>query len=154
MATRPLKTLRKMEVTYRRTLLAEPTEDYASIHDANDAKTLARRLIGDETQEVMVLLFLNTAHKITGYSEISRGGLSETTVDPKILFRNALLSNASAFIIVHNHPSGNLTPSLSDIEMTKRVNDGANALGLTFLDHLIVTSEGHFSLACERLGGF
>lgn len=80
---------------------------------------------------------------------MSTGGVSGTTVDPKLIFTAALKTNASSILISHNHPSGALQPSKEDIQMTKELITAGKALGILLLDHLIVTSEGYYSFAEE-----
>lgn len=97
------------------------------------------------------IILLNRANKVLGISPISKGGLSGTFVDPKVIFSTALKANASAIILSHNHPSGNLKASESDIKLTKKLKEGSNLLDITILDHMIVTSEGYYSFADEGI---
>ena len=101
--------------------------------------------------EEFYVLFLNRANKAIGYSRISIGGTSGTVVDPKVIYQIALKGNVSSLVLAHNHPSGNLQPSESDIKLTRKLKDAGTFLDITILDHLIVSSEGYFSMADEGL---
>jgi DNA repair protein RadC len=83
--------------------------------------------------------------------QISQGGVAGTVADPKIIFRNALEHLSSGIIIAHNHPSGNLTASQADIDLTKKVKEGARLLEMQVLDHLILAGQKYFSFADEGL---
>lgn len=102
-------------------------------------------------RESFAVLLLNRANKCLGFSFISKGGLSGTVADPKIIFQTALKSNASSLILIHNHPSGNLQPSQNDINLTKTLVKAGKTLELQILDHLIVGAESFFSFADEGL---
>jgi DNA repair protein RadC len=104
-----------------------------------------------ERVEEFVILCLNRANKVLGYSKISQGGLSGTVADPKVIFQVALKSNASSIILCHNHPSGNTKPSDNDIQLTKKLKKAGEFLELNVLDHLIITSDAYFSFADESL---
>ena len=100
----------------------------------------------DRVEEFMVLC-LNRANKVLGFSRIGQGGISGTVADPKIIFQVALKANASSIILAHNHPSGNCKPSTNDVELTKKIQSAGKFLDLTVLDHIILTSDGYLSFA-------
>ena len=100
-----------------------------------------------ELQEEFKVMLLNRAHKVLGIVNISLGGLAGTVADPKLIFAAALKAGASAIIVAHSHPSGNLTPSRADIELTKKLKAAGELLDLPIQDHLIVTAEGYYSFA-------
>ena len=102
-----------------------------------------------EYKESLYGLFLNKANYVIGWRQLSNGGLSGTVADPKVVFQHALLANACALIIAHNHPSGNLKPSQADIQMTKKIKECGSMLDLPILDHLIITKYGFYSFADE-----
>lgn len=102
-----------------------------------------------EYREEFAMICLNRANKVLGYSFISSGGLAGTIADPKIIFQIALKSNASSLILSHNHPSGNIQPSESDIKLTNKIKQAGMFLDLQVLDHIIITSENSFSFADE-----
>ena len=96
-------------------------------------------------------MLLNRANKVLGIYPVSKGGVSGTLVDPKLIFSVALKCNASSIILAHNHPSGNLFPSENDKELTQKLKSAGNFLDIKVLDHLIITPEGYFSFADEGL---
>ena len=97
------------------------------------------------------ILLLNRAHKVIGFKTISKGGTAGTIADPKLIFAVALKGAASAIILAHNHPSGNLTPSQEDFALTRKLKEAGKVLDLPILDHIIISSEGYYSLADEGL---
>jgi len=111
---------------------------------------VAKALFQDEAQEVFAALYLNTRNTLQGYSIIARGGQAVCEVDPRVLFRNAILSGAEAVILVHNHPSGNPEPSPEDLALTKRLIAAGQLIGISVIDHLII-GESVVSLAARNL---
>jgi DNA repair protein RadC len=104
-----------------------------------------------ELCEEFKILFLNRANKILGLFKLSKGGVSGTVADPKLIFAAALKANASSIILAHNHPSGNLQPSQSDLDLTKKCKEAGKFLEIQVLDHLILTSERYYSMADEGI---
>ena len=102
-----------------------------------------------EFVEQFKILLLNRASMILGIYEVSTGGVSATIADPKLIFAAAIKANASAIILSHSHPSGQLKPSDADLKLTKKLKDGGQYLEISVLDHIIVTSEGYYSFADE-----
>ena len=94
---------------------------------------------------------LNRNNKVTYKDRISSGGVAGTVVDPKIVFKSALDKRASAIILAHNHPSGNLKPSKQDVKLTQQMTEAGRLLDISVLDHLIVTEQGFFSFADEGM---
>ena len=103
-----------------------------------DVAHVLMTLLQDEAAEVFGILCLTTKHRVIAYHEVSRGALDATLVHPREVFKAAILANASAVILAHNHPSGDPTPSGEDIALTRRLVDGGALLGIEVLDHLIV----------------
>lgn len=97
-----------------------------------------------EYQEQFFLLLLNRANRVMGWIKISTGGTTGTVVDPKIVFALALQTNACGIILSHNHPSGNLQPSDSDIALTNKITNAGKFLDITLLDHLIISPDEKF----------
>lgn len=98
--------------------------------------------------ELFYMLLLNRNNNILGAHLVSMGGVAGTVVDPKIIFQTALLGNASAIVLCHNHPSGNLMPSQQDVDITLKIKAGAKFLDITVADHIIISPEGeYFSFA-------
>ncbi len=104
-----------------------------------------------ELQEEFKVLLLNRANKVLGIYPVSRGGVSGTLVDPKLIFSVALKCNSSGLILVHNHPSGNLKPSEADKALTHKMESAAKFLDIKVIDHLIITKDSYFSFADEGL---
>lgn len=130
---------------------SETFEKSQSISSAKDVFTVMQSYFEDLEHEEFYAIILSRANKIKSIELISKGGVSGTVADGKIIFKKALEKTASALILCHNHPSGNLKPSNSDIELTKKmVSFGAN-IDLPILDHLIITNEGYFSFADEGM---
>ena len=102
-------------------------------------------------QEHMKLLMLNTKSKLIGETDISKGTVNASLVSPRELFIEALEKNAVSIILMHNHPSGDPTPSKNDILLTKRVTDAGNLIGIELLDHIIIGNNCYISFAEQRL---
>ena len=100
-------------------------------------------------KEYFKVLFLNQSKQVLGYILISEGGITDTTVDVRVILQAALLTNSVAIILAHNHPSGNLKPSRQDMEITKQVKNAAQLMRITVLDHLILTDAGYYSFSDE-----
>jgi len=97
--------------------------------------------------EKFYIVTLNRANFITGINLISIGGFSGTIADGKVIFRNALLNNAHAIILAHNHPSGQLQPSENDKNLTKKMVEFGKMIDCPILDHIILTSTSYYSFA-------
>lgn len=104
-----------------------------------------------EYREEFVILLLNKNSKVLGWCKISTGGIGKTIADPKIIFQCALKTNASAIILAHNHPSGNILASESDKLITKKLKSAGKLLDIEVLDHIILTCEKYFSFKDEGL---
>ena len=100
-------------------------------------------------KEYFKVLFLNQSNQVLGYTLISEGGITETSVDVRIILQAALLTNSVALVLAHNHPSGNLKPSRQDMEITKQVKEAAKLMRITVIDHLILTDAGYYSFSDE-----
>ncbi len=105
------------------------------------------RDLAKEAKENFVALHLDAKNRIICFDQVSIGSLSASIVHPREVYKTALLSSAAAVLFIHNHPSGDTTPSREDIEMTKRLKDAGELLGIRVLDHLIVGEEGYYSFA-------
>ena len=104
-----------------------------------------------EYEEQFCAMYLNRANRVLGIARHSIGGVSGTIVDAKQILGVALKCNATAFILCHNHPSGNLRPSPSDIEITKKIEKAAQFMDIILLDHLILTPTDYYSFGDEGL---
>src|SRR5690554_751111 len=102
-----------------------------------------------EFVEQFKVLLLNRANRVLGVYEASIGGVSGTVADPKLVYAAALKANASAIILAHNHPSGQLKLSDADLKLTQKLKEGGKYLEIPVLDHIIVNSEGCYAFADE-----
>ena len=123
----------------------------AAIRSAKDVYENVQHLFEDKEHEEFYAVLLSRANKIKSIELISKGGVSGTLADGKIIFKKALAQTASAIILCHNHPSGNLEPSQSDIDLTKKLIEFGKFIDLQVLDHLIVTNQGYCSFAEQGL---
>jgi DNA repair protein RadC len=128
---------------------AEERPEKTQIRASKDAYDILQPLIADLPHEEFWILLLNRANKVTGKECVSRGGVSGTVVDTKIIFKVALDRRASSIILAHNHPSGNLKPSPQDLSLTKRIVEAGKFLDIPALDHLIISEAGYYSFADE-----
>ncbi|MBS3987741.1 MAG: DNA repair protein RadC [Erysipelothrix sp.] len=102
--------------------------------------------IGDKQQEHFLVVYLNTQHQIIGVKTLFVGTLDRSIIHPREIFKEAMAVSSSKIMIVHNHPSGTLTPSNADIQVTKNLKEIGELMGIPLLDHLIVSASGYVSL--------
>ena len=112
---------------------------------SKDIADLFCPLLGDSRVEEFWLVIVNSANQILEKKCLSKGSVGETVVDTKEIIKEALKYSASGIIICHNHPSGNLTPSIYDIQITQKIGNACNLLDIRLLDHLIVTDKKYYS---------
>ena len=98
----------------------------------------------EQAEESFYIFTLDTKNKINGIFEVSRGSLSSSIVHPREVFKRALLQNANSIILLHNHPSGDPTPSGEDIDITNRLIEAGDLLGIRVLDHIVVGDESNY----------
>lgn len=108
-------------------------------------------IIGELPHEEFWVIYLNNSNKIIFKAQLSKGGITGTVVDVRLVFKIALEQNAVAIILTHNHPSGKLQASDADIQVTKRIKNAGQQLEITVLDHVIVAEHGYFSFADEGI---
>lgn len=129
---------------------------YVSDYSVEHPKAITSKAVADlirstyeegeiDYREIFKVIYLNIAHKILGFQTISVGGTRMTVVDNKMIFTGALLANASCIILCHNHPSGTLMPSPQDDSLTRSAKEAGKVLGISVIDHVIVTSESFYS---------
>ena len=123
----------------------------AKIGGSKDAFQILQLKLEDLPHEEFWVMLLNRANKVIDTKLVGRGGVSSTVVDSKVIFSFALESLASGIILAHNHPSGNLKPSNSDIRLTKKIVDAGKIMEVPVLDHIIVGDNDYFSFADEGL---
>lgn len=123
----------------------------AKINSSDDANNFIRQFFFDDISifESFFILMLNRANNTVGYAKISQGGISGTVVDIRIIAKYCVESLASSVILCHNHPSGNLTASSNDLEITRKTCEALKLFDCKVMDHLILTEKGFTSLADE-----
>jgi len=129
----------------------EEAKKITKIKSSREVFLQFEHILEDKTNEEFWMLLLNRANGIISKQKISVGGISGTVVDPKIIFGLALNESASAIILCHNHPSGNLVPSQQDIDITRKLKDGGKLLDILVQDHIIIGNKSYFSFADEGL---
>ncbi len=137
----------EIELTYKRKVKAC---DRPKVSCSKDAYKLFRENWDDLTinlQEEFKILLLDRNNHCMGIVPISKGGVSGTLVDPKLVFSSALKARACSLVLGHNHPSSNTTPSQADKNLTEKLIKGGKLLDLSVLDHIIVTDETYSSFA-------
>ncbi|MFV0540047.1 MAG: RadC family protein [Aestuariibaculum sp.] len=112
---------------------------------------LMQPIVGELEHEEFWIIYLNNSNKIIQKNQLSKGGISGTVVDVRLVLKTALEVGATALILVHNHPSGNLKASEADIKITQRLKQAAQSLDIKVHDHIIVTENEYFSFADEAL---
>ena len=101
--------------------------------------------------EFIYMLMLNRQNQVLGCHQISKGGMTGTVVDVRVVFQVALKSCATSIILGHNHPSGNLNPSESDTKITQKIKEAGNLMDIQLLDHLIISDKDYYSFADNGL---
>jgi len=122
-----------------------------TIKSSNDVFEEVIGVMSDLPHEEFWVLFLDRRNAVIKKSNVSKGGVSGTVADAKIIFKEAMQLLASAVILCHNHPSGNLKPSDADIQLTKKMKEIGNLIDVPVLDHLIITDKNYFSFGDEGL---
>lgn len=115
------------------------------INSPSHAAKVLGKFIGDSDRENFSIIVLDTKHQINAIHNVSIGTLNSTLVHAREVFKLAILHNAAAIIIGHNHPSGDTTPSMADLEQTKKLVEAGEILGIEIIDHLIVTGSDNNS---------
>lgn len=139
-----------MKTTSEYKLKKEKT-DFVQVKITNSklSEEYARQFYFDDLgiYESFFIMLLNKQNNITGYAKISQGGIAGTVVDPIIVAKYAIDSLSSSVILCHNHPSGNLTPSRQDLDLTSKIKSGLALFGIQVLDHIILTESAYYSMA-------
>lgn len=141
-----VETFNEVKIHYERPTL-NPSR---IVKSSEDSERLLRAFIDAKRidyKEFFWVLLLTNANQVIGISEIAVGNTTGVSVNIKEIYQLALLANSTAIIVAHNHPSGKLTPSESDKNLTKKLTDASKLLDITLLDHLILTSEGFVSFS-------
>lgn len=124
------------------------------IRSSKDSYDTLRYAFADVSHEEFYVIYLNRANKIIVCEQLSKGGLSGTVADGKLIFHRALELKSSALILSHNHPSGQLKPSPQDTELTRRMTQFGKMIDIQILDHIIVAGNNYLSFADEGLMNF
>lgn len=138
-----------LEVGKRRRL--SQAEALPRVTNSADLYELIQPILGDLPHEEFWVIFLNNHNRVLAKKCISKGGLTGTMADTRLIFKEALLLNSTSIVLVHNHPSGNLKPSRPDQLLTKKLKDAGQVMDVPVLDHIIVTDVHYFSFADEGL---
>jgi DNA repair protein RadC len=137
------------ELGRRRKESDEPEE--IKITSSKTAYSAIHHKLSDLPHEEFWVLLLNRANKVIKTESISKGGISGTVVDVRIVCKLALENNTSSIVLAHNHPSGNLQPSQQDLDITRKTKEALKLLDINVLDHLIIGNNTYFSFADEGL---
>lgn len=138
-----------LEIAKRRAL-SIPREE-KTITSSRSAFALLQPMMQDLDHEIFVVLYLNRRNQVMHQDTISKGGISGTVVDVRIVIKNALDQRASGIVIAHNHPSKSLKPSEQDIQLTDRISQAAQLFSIQVVDHLIIAGASYYSFADEGL---
>lgn len=138
-----------MEISRRRR--EESTGELSHILGSADAFAVLEPVLSELQHEEFWILYLNNANRVIHKSQLSKGGITGTLVDVRLVLREALELGAVALILAHNHPSGALKPSEADKAITRKLKVAAEVLDIRVLDHLIVTEKAFFSFADQHL---
>lgn len=134
----------ELALTYTRT---EPDGD--TIRQAIDCVPRFRAAMGPEIElrEQAYIIGLSRSNQLRTFFKLADGSVSGCIIDPRLIFSRLLLEHAQAFILAHNHPSGNCAPSLADRKLTKSIYRASQSLDIPLLDHIIVTTDSYYSFA-------
>ena len=135
----------------RRRLFFENSQKINTILISNDAYQLIKPHLEDLSHEEFWIIHLNRSSRVIKIEKLSAGGIAGTAVDVRLLFKSALEQISSALILAHNHPSGNLQPSMADKQITKQIIQAGKLFEIQITDHLIVTSDAYYSFADEGI---
>ena len=121
-------------------------DEVIKLNNSSDVYDLVKDELANSDREMLLSVMLTNKNQLIGVETVSIGSVSATTMFSREVFKSAILANAVSIILCHNHPSGELTPSKEDIQMTKVLVDAGELLGIKVLDHIIVSNKGYRSL--------
>lgn len=127
----------------------EEVKELTKVTSSKSIFDMMQPLIGELPYEEFWVLFLNNNMKVLHKSQLSKGGITGTVVDLRLVFKLALEQNATSIVLVHNHPSGSLQPSTADFEITKKIEIAGKTLDISVIDHLIITETDYYSFKDE-----
>ncbi len=129
----------------------EEAQKITKISSSTDVFELLQPIVGELGHEEFWIVYLNNSNKVLHTAQLSKGGITGTLVDVRLVMRQALELGAVALVLAHNHPSGTLKPSRADKQITQKLKAAATALDIKILDHLIIAQKDYFSFADEKL---
>lgn len=130
---------------------SEPTSELKKITSSKAVFEIMQPIVGELPHEEFWVLYLNNSNKVIYKTQISKGGITGTVVDSRLIFKTAFEHFATNIILVHNHPSGKLQASEADNQITKKIKEAGKHLDIIVLDHVIVTEKSYFSFADEGM---
>ena len=139
-----LRLINEKTCEYNPTIIRTQADVVKFIDDLED--------IRNHAEERIYCIAMNTKNEIIGFSQIAQGNINNCNFDVKGLFKTILLCNASKFILIHNHPSGDSTPSLNDYQITEKIKEASKIMSIEFLDHIVIAQNGYTS-CYDRKGG-
>ena len=148
-AAKAIAIITALELGKRRQL--ETALELPEISTSKGVFHLMQPIIGDLQHEEFWAIFLNNSNKVIAKHRLSKGGLTVSVVDVRLLYMKALATACVGVIVCHNHPSGKLTPSKADKEVTLKIKEAGSTLDIKLLDHLIITEKSYFSFADDGI---
>lgn len=139
-----------IEIVRLKQIISESDLEVESVHSSFGVAHWLQKEIGDEAQELLVVICLSTKNKINSYSVVHKGSLNQSIAHPREIFQRALLSNSARIMVAHNHPGGAVIPSANDKCFTKRLIQAGEVMGIELLDHLIISSDSYYSFREEE----
>jgi DNA repair protein RadC len=130
---------------------SEEVVELKKITSSQSVFEIMQPIIGELSHEEFWIIYLNNSNKVICKSQLSKGGITGTVVDVRLVFKTAVEQNATAIILCHNHPSGTLIASDADKQITKKLKTAGESLDIKTLDHIIITERAYFSFADEGI---
>lgn len=130
-----IKMVRESSVLYKIRRISEP----------RDIVDLGKKFLDELDREELIVACLNAKNEVNSVNVVSIGSLNNSIVHPREVFKTAILSNAASIVMIHNHPSGDVTPSKEDKEITLRIKESGTILGICLLDHIIIGNDTYYS---------
>lgn len=130
-----IKMVRESSVLYNIRRISEP----------KDIVDLGKKFLDELDREELIVACLNAKNEVNSINVVSIGSLNNSIVHPREVFKIAILSNAASIVMIHNHPSGDVTPSKEDKEITLRIKESGTILGIKLLDHIIIGNDTYYS---------
>ncbi|UCA60392.1 DNA repair protein RadC [Chryseobacterium rhizoplanae] len=134
-----------LEIGRRRA--GQEIQEQPVIGNSHDAYSILKNQLSDLRTEEFWAIFLNNSNKVIHTSQLTQGGISQSIVDVRVLFKTALENFSTGVIIAHNHPSGSMKPSKEDLNITQKIKEAGKVLSIQLLDHIIITQHSYFSFS-------